>query len=231
VNVAEARQRGGAGEGGPAPGRRSDAELDEVTLRRAQRGEPAACRALVERYQRPVFALLHRMLGPARRDRVEDLAQETFLGVFRALSRFAPLGSARLSTWILTIAARRAVDEMRRSGEEADLDAGGALDRRSGGMAAAERAAGEAAAAESAVWRAELAARVARAVASLSPEQRAAFLLREYHGFEYAEIGRALDIDLGTVKSRLARARAALREALRDLLDRGDREEHGGAQT
>src|SRR5262249_45174452 len=61
-------------------------ELDDLTLARAQRGEEPAWRALVERYQRPVFALLSRMLSPvARRDLVEDLAQETFLRAFRAL--------------------------------------------------------------------------------------------------------------------------------------------------
>src|SRR5262245_34315895 len=89
-------------------------ELDELSLRRAQRGEDAACRALVERYQARVFALLSRMLGRERRALVEDLAQETFLQVFRALAGYSPLGPARLSTWILTIATRRAIDELRR---------------------------------------------------------------------------------------------------------------------
>ncbi len=74
-------------------------ELDELTLRRAQRGEAQACRALVEAYQRPVFAIVSRMLAPAGlRARSEDLAQETFLRVFRALPRFELGGPARLST-------------------------------------------------------------------------------------------------------------------------------------
>ena len=59
----------------------------------------------------------HVVLQLARRDRVEDLAQETFLSVFRSLGQFAPLGPARLSSWILTIASRRAIDELRRAGE------------------------------------------------------------------------------------------------------------------
>jgi RNA polymerase sigma-70 factor, ECF subfamily len=201
VNVAEARRES---EGGPA----APAELDELTLRRAQRGEPAACRALVERYQRPVFALLHRMMGAARRDRVEDLAQETFLSVFRSLGQFAPLGPARLSSWILTIASRRAIDELRRGGEataalEGDLVVSPAR-------------------ADDRARRRDLGRRVERAVGELAPEYRAAFLLREMHGLEYAEIARALSIDLGTVKSRLARARAALRASLADLEEDGD---------
>jgi RNA polymerase sigma-70 factor, ECF subfamily len=185
----------------PAPSR-ADAELDEVTLRRAQRGEPDAWLRLVERYQAPVFALIGRMLGRAHAAAVEDVAQDAFLGVFRALPGFVPDG-AKLSTWILAIASRRAIDELRRprlvSGAGADA-------------AAPERG-------DDAARRGEIARAVERAVAGLAPEYRAAFLLREYHELDYAEIARALDVDLGTVKSRLARARQALRAALAEVHD------------
>jgi RNA polymerase sigma-70 factor (ECF subfamily) len=172
------------------------AELDELTLARAQRGEAAACRALVERYQRPVFALVGRMVG---RGRVEDLAQETFLRVFAALPRFDRSGPARLSTWILTIATRLAVDELRRRPlRTVEID-----DRLPGASRTDEAA-----------ERRALRAALGRAIAELTPEQRAVVLLREVHGLEYDEIARALEVDLGTVKSRLSRARAALRAAL-----------------
>lgn len=179
-------------------------ELDDVTLARAQRGEAAACRALVERYERPVFALLGRMVGAA--GPVEDLAQETFLQVFRALPTFSIQGPARLSTWILTIASRRAIDELRRR-ELRPQPAALELE-----LPAPERT-------DDGTRRARIAACIQRAVAELSPPFRAAFLLREYHGLDYAEIAGALDIDLGTVKSRLARARAALRQSLEELRD------------
>lgn len=201
MNVARARAESDASTGAVEP----PVELDEVTLRRAQRGDEAACRALVERYQRPVFGLLHRMLGPHRSSRVEDLSQDTFLHVFRSLAGFAPLGPARLSTWILTIASRRAVDELRREGRT-----GAGLAVSLGDDDAVSPARADDGARETAV-----AARVAAAVARLAPEFRAAFVLRIYHGLEYAEIARALAVDLGTVKSRLARARAELRRALR----------------
>ena len=191
------------------PARRTDppdrAELDDVTLARARRGDPVAWRALVERYQRPVFALLSRMLGPGRRGQVEDLAQETFLHVVRALDGFAPGGPAKLSTWILTIAARRAIDELRRRPLAPTADA--------------DRHLGAGPRGDDALDRARLAAAIQRAVADLSPEFRAAFLLREYHGLEYGDIAVALAIDLGTVKSRLSRARAALRAALAEVHD------------
>lgn len=181
-------------------------ELDEITLRRAQRGDEAACRALVDRYQAAVFALISRMLVGAGGE-VEDVAQETFLEVFRSLERFAPLGPARLSTWILTIASRRAIDALRRRPEAPPAPAE-AADHIAGTDRADDRLREDA-----------VAAALAAAVAALSPEHRAALLLREYHEFEYAEIARALAIDIGTVKSRLSRARAAVRRAVAEVRD------------
>ncbi len=180
-------------------------ELDDVTLARAQRGEPLAWRALVEHYQVAVFGLLGRMLGGDRRAQVEDLAQDTFLAVFRQLAGFSALGPARLSTWILTIASRRAIDELRRRPPSplalVDIVAGRS-DRDRG---------------DAALTRRQVAVAIDRALAELAPDYRAAFVLRELHGLEYVEISRALEIDLGTVKSRLARARAALRAALAEV--------------
>ena len=93
---------------------RMAAPLDELTLRRAQRGDERAWRALIERYQQPVHALIWRLLAGRARHRVEDLVQETFVRVLRALPGFDPAGPASLSTWMLTIAARLALNELRR---------------------------------------------------------------------------------------------------------------------
>lgn len=176
-------------------------EIDEITLRRAATGDRAASRVLVERYQHRVFALASRMLSRAPVATVEDIAQDTFLQVFRRLGGFDPGGPARLSTWILTIAARRAIDELRKQ-----RPALIAAPERAGGQRADERA-----------NRREVIEAIEAALADLSPELRAAFLLREYHGLEYTEIATSLGIDLGTVKSRLSRARAALREKLAEV--------------
>src|SRR5262245_38695329 len=90
-------------------------ELDEVTLARAQKGDDPACRDLVRCYQGAVFALLSRMLGRSRgKAQIEDVAQETFLRVFRNLKSFSASGPAPLSSWILTIASHLAIDELRR---------------------------------------------------------------------------------------------------------------------
>ena len=181
-------------------------EIDGLTLARAKRGDEAAWRALVLRYQRPVFALLSRLLRAGRAGLVEDLAQETFLRAFGALSGFALDGPARFSTWLLTIATRLALHELR-----ARRSAGERID------GAAEKL--PAAAVPDSAARREVGEAIARAVGALAPEFQAAFLLREYHGLEYAEIARVLGIELGTVRSRLARARAALRVELAEVHD------------
>ena len=172
-----------------------------MTLARARAGDHRALRARVLRYQGMVFALLGRMLG---QDAVEDVAQETFLRVCRALPRFEPGPRARLSTWILTIATRRAIDELRRRQRPMMLVA--TLPPVADPQADPERRA---------VGR-DTGAVLNRAIEALSPEQRAAFVLRVFHDRSYAEIAATLSISAGTVKSRISRARAALSAALEE---------------
>jgi RNA polymerase sigma-70 factor (ECF subfamily) len=181
-------------------------DLDQVTLARAKRGDPAAQTALVHRYERPVFALLWRMVGPQRAV-VEDLTQETFLRVLRGLPGFEDDGRARPITWILSIATRIALDYLRsvRPRRDADIAPGSvpvALPRP-----------------DQDVDRRALAVALVQAIDGLSAPFRAAFLLREVHGLSYDEIARALAIDIGTVKSRLSRARALLQAALAEMHD------------
>ncbi len=173
--------------------------LDELTLRRAQRGDERAWRDLIERYQRPVHALIWRLLGGRAKHRAEDLTQETFVRVLRALPGFDPTGPASLSTWMLTIATRLALNELRRP-EHASLEADPIGAQRSDAESERQR----------------LGAAIARGVSALPEAQRAVFVLREYHDLDYQDIAAVLEVDLGTVKSRLARARAALRAHLGD---------------
>jgi RNA polymerase sigma-70 factor (ECF subfamily) len=180
-------------------------ELDPAIVGAARRGEGWACRELVRFHERPIHALMWRMLGSAgRRQLAEDLTQEAFLRAFRSLPRFDPRGAAPLSSWLLRIAARTAIDELRRRRPTAS-----AIDE----VDLADRAARPD---EVAQW-ASTARAVREAVDRLSPEVRAAFVLRAYHELSYPEIADALEIDLGTVKSRLFRARQALAERLREI--------------
>jgi RNA polymerase sigma-70 factor (ECF subfamily) len=185
----------------PAP--RRSAELEPQALTAAIAGESWAFRELVRCYQRRVHGLVWRMLGSlGRRTLAEDVTQEVFLRAFRALPRFEVRGETPLSSWLLAIAARTAIDELRkRRLSVAPLDVVAPPPARAAGPD------------EVASW-ASTARAVERAAAELAPEIRAAFILRAYHEQSYAEIAVALDIDLGTVKSRLHRARKALSEQL-----------------
>ena len=86
--------------------------LDGAVVARCRAQDPMAFRAFVVRYERMVFALLSRMLGHG--PEVEDLAQETFVRAYRAFPEFDPQGPAKVSTWLLTIATRLALDSRKR---------------------------------------------------------------------------------------------------------------------
>lgn len=181
-------------------------EIDRATLSQAQRGEPSACRALVACYEKPVFALLWRMLNPRGKDSaVEDLAQETFLRVFRKLPDFSSDGPARLSTWILTIATRLALNELRRKTTTEPLSTN-IPERTADGQA------------DELVRQRALATAVESAIAGLSPDYRSVFLLAEYHELSHQEIAMSLDIRPGTVKSRLSRARQYIAKQLSEYV-------------
>ena len=177
-------------------------ELDEVALRRARDREPAAFRQLVDLYEHRVFALLSRMLWqPRGRAVVEEVAQETFLRVYRARPGFSRDGSAKLSTWILTIASRLAIDELRRP-VLVPLPAYGPANADTDSRTEERHA---------------VTVALKAAVTALPPVHRAAFLLREVDGLGYREISQMLGIEVGTVRSRLSRARKALQVALREV--------------
>jgi RNA polymerase sigma-70 factor, ECF subfamily len=180
-------------------------ESDRATLGRCKAGDPVAFRAFVVRYERPVFALLSRMLG--RGAHVEDLAQETFLRAYRGFSTFDLDGPARPSTWLLTIATRLALDvAKKRPLRLAPIDEADAVSAPS--TPESERA------------RAELGRAIAQAARELPDDQRAAFVLAEFHEFSIAEVALALDIPENTAKTRLFRAREKMRTKL-DAWKRG----------
>ena len=174
-------------------------ELDRATLGRARALEPVALRAFVARYERPVFALLSRMVGPG--PHVEDLAQETFLRAFKALPAFRLDGPARASTWLLTIATRLALDSRKRK-------------RLPLAPPEAMHSVPDRATPETERARRELGRRLAQAAEGLSDDHRAALLLSDVHGFTLAEIGEALGIPEATAKTRVFRARQQMRQAL-----------------
>lgn len=160
-------------------------------------GETAAFRGLVDTYQQTVFLFACNMLR--RTQDAEDLTQEVFVAAFQNLRTFDP-ARARFSTWLMTIARNRCCSQLKRR----SLNTPGDVD-------SADRQPGP----EEAASYHEARQRLSAALESLPLEQRTAFVLAEIQELPHAEIAVIEGIELGTVKSRVSRARERLREALK----------------
>ncbi len=176
-----------------APSPSSPLELDELTLARAQRGDRAAAHAFVVTYQDRVYGLVTRVMY-AHPHLVDDLAQDVFVRALGALGRFDRTGPARLSTWVLTIATRLCLDVLKR------------VTRAPPTMEPPSFTS-----VEDVVDQRQRGRRVAEVLGSLPDDQRTVLVLRAYHGLDVREVAHLLGVEEGTVKSRLSRARAALR--------------------
>lgn len=187
----------------------SDVGADEADLlRRCAGGDEAACTELVATHERMVYQLAFHLLGT--REEALDLSQEVFLRVFRMMGTFR--GQSSLRTWIYRIVINQARNRQRwwrrrRYSDQVSLDqhveTHGELPQRT-----------DTAAPDRVLARKEAAARLWRAMDRLPFDQRTAVVLREFDGLSYEEIAFSLDIAVGTVKSRLTRARQALRADL-----------------
>ncbi|MDE2691757.1 MAG: sigma-70 family RNA polymerase sigma factor [Acidobacteriota bacterium] len=182
---------------------------DEAALvAEAIEGSELAFRTLVERYQRPVFSLVLRMV----RDHgvAEDVTQEVFVKAWMALSRYDP--RRRFASWLFKIASNAAIDQLRRKKlpttpiETSDTDQLSILDRIED-----ERSESP----DTLVKRRELSAALEAAVAALRPEYRLVVLLRFREELPYRDIAEATGMPLGTVKTNLRRARREIEERLR----------------
>jgi RNA polymerase sigma-70 factor, ECF subfamily len=150
---------------------------------------------LIERHDRSLRALAFRLLGD--RDRMDDALQEAYVRAFRALPRFR--GQSALSTWLYRIVYNACLDELRRAQAHPAVPLDAAV-RSSAEGDPAETANGPSALAE--------------ALMALPPDQRAAVVLIDGEGFDYRAAADVLGIRVGTLASRLSRARSALRRAL-----------------
>ena len=181
---------------------------EKVLLQRAKKGEIAAFEALVSAYERRVYALALRSTGSE--DDAADITQEVFLRAYRSLDTFR--GDSGFSTWLYRITTNLCVDLARKK-NSAPTDQ---LDEEAIGRVPETRSEQRQ---EEALESSELRRELDIALSMVSEEHRKIVILRDVAGMTYADIASALSIEEGTVKSRLARARAALRKI---LIERGN---------
>ncbi len=183
---------------------------EAALIERSQGGDLEAFNALVLAYQSQVYNLCLRMLGSPQA--AEDATQEAFISAHRAIGRFRQ-GSFR--AWLLRIAANACYDELRRrrSRPQVPLEASADDERPAPELPTSDEPLDQRA------ERLELAGRLREGLASLLPDQRLAVILRDVQGLAYEEVAEATNASLGTVKSRISRGRAAMREF---LLARGE---------
>ncbi len=183
-------------------------DAERILIERVLAGDVESFRELVEQHQRRVFLFVRNMVRLA--PDAEDIVQEVFVAAFRKLNSF-DAGRSQFSTWLLTIARNRCLNHLKRSsattmlGSEFDVEARTAQP-------------------VDAVLSREMHARLDAALDLLPLEQRTAFVLAEIQGLPYAEIALIETVELGTIKSRVSRAKQRLREVLSDLNPAGPNE-------
>jgi len=187
---------------------------DQELISRARAGRENAYRELLSRYQRPVFSLVYRMVRD--RELAEEISQEAFVRAFEQLHRYDP--HYRFSSWIFKIAHNLVIDHSRKKRiDTVSLD---------GSMHATTVAEAESTRIsllstdplpDQLLEAKELGATIERAIANLRSEYRSAVVLRHVEDRSYEEIAAIMDLPLGTIKTYLHRARAELRESLRQV--------------
>ena len=194
----------------PAIGWTEVGSREAALISRCAAGDEMACAELVNEYQRMVFHLALHLLGD--HDEALDLSQEVFLNVFRTIGRFR--GQSALRTWIYRIVVNQARNRQRwwrrrHRAEQVSLEE--RLEKSGDQLPASELVEPD-----RIFGQRELARRIWDALGHLPFDQRTVMILREIDGMSYDEIAFSLGVAVGTVKSRLTRAREALRTQLRE---------------
>ena len=186
-------------------------EIDQQLVIRVQKGDKHAFDLLVRKYQHKVAKLVSRYVHD--RSEVDDVTQEAFIKAYRALKGFR--GDSAFYTWLYRIAintAKNYLVSMSRRPPRTDVDADGAEGLESAGELR------EIETPENSLLTAEIAQTVRRTIDGLPDDLRTAIVLREFEGMSYDEIANIMECPIGTVRSRIFRAREAIDDELRPLI-------------
>jgi RNA polymerase sigma-70 factor (ECF subfamily) len=189
-----------------------EGELDQELVRRVQRGDSAAFDLLVRKYQHRIVGLIGRYVSDW--SECQDVAQETFLRAYRALGNFR--GDAQFYTWLHRIAVNTAKNHLVSSNRRPPTDD---IDIEDAEQYASGLRLRDNDTPERELMRQQLEQTVMRAVEALPDELRVAITLREVDGLSYEEIATKMDCPIGTVRSRIFRAREAIDQEMRPLMD------------
>ncbi len=192
-----------------------DREVDQALVERAQKGDKRAFELLVIKYQRKLARLLSRMVrDPAE---IEDITQESFIKAYRALPQFR--GESAFYTWLYRIAVNTAKNYLVARGRRAPTTTEFSSEEAEGFEDA--ELLRDIATPDAELQTKQIAAAVNKAVEALPEELRTAITLREIDGLSYEEIAQMMDCPIGTVRSRIFRAREAIAEKIRPMLGTG----------
>jgi RNA polymerase sigma-70 factor, ECF subfamily len=178
---------------------------DHRLIAESLQGDPAAFGRLVQRYQERLYHTVYRLVDHA--DDAHDVVQEAFLNAYLSLDRFK--GDAQFFTWLYRIAVNTAISLKRKQRVAVSLEA-----RRNGEAVVEPLDPSDAARPDHALEQAEQERRIQVALARLSPEHRAVLVLKDMEGHKYETMAELLQVPIGTIRSRLHRARGELRELL-----------------
>ena len=183
------------------------ANSDEILVAKCQRGDKTAFELLIKKYQRRIFHLIYRITqDPAV---VEPLAQDVFLKAYRSISSFR--GTSRFYTWLYRIAVNTALSHIKRESVAEHREKHLEYDLETSGPPVDSMKPEDP---EQLFMRKEFFTHLLASVRGLPEELRTAIVLREFTGLNYEEIAEVMQVPLGTVRSRIFRARARLREML-----------------
>jgi RNA polymerase sigma-70 factor (ECF subfamily) len=186
--------------------------IDQALVERVQQGDKKAFDVLVLKYQNKIIQLIYRYVHDP--DEARDVAQDAFIKAYKAIDRFR--GDSAFYTWIYRIAINTAKNHLVASGRrppKSDIDAQDA-EQYEGAVGLKEYATPE-----RLLLKDEIQASIAKAIDELPDDLRTAIILRELEGLSYEEIAQTMECPIGTVRSRIFRARDAIDTRLKPLLD------------
>ena len=193
--------------------RMSEAEVDKLLVERVQKGDKRAFDLLINKYQHRIVSLVTRYVSDQHE--AMDVSQEAFIKAYRAIDRFR--GDSAFYTWLYRIAINTAKNRLvarKRRPPSSDIDAADAE------QYDIESRLKEQGTPENELLREEIKTTVYDTIAALPDDLRTAIMLREIEGMSYEDIAVTMDCPIGTVRSRIFRAREAIDEKLKPLLDR-----------